>query len=338
MSKKLIAVASAAALALTALVGVAPASATAATIVYSDEDSATATNGTTSATAFAINVPQGNDLVSATGATNSVLKIVVSNLVVGDTVKVDVTAPAKITTALIAQSSLVNVTTLGASSVTDTVAAGSTSTLYVYTTSTTVVSTINISITETDGTTKSTTNAVRYVKGQSNSTANNDTNAYKVAKLTAPTTLASGVAGEVTFNVHDAFGNVLEGPANIAGALTASTGTTDGIATWDAVRKLHVAKITSTTANPFVLTVDINGTENAPTNLGLGASATTSALIVNSPAVASANAALTAQVAALTAQLADSRSKATSVTKKKYNTLARKWNRAFPSQAVKLKK
>jgi hypothetical protein len=49
-------------------------------------------------------------------------------------------------------------------------------------------------------------------------------------------------------------------------------------------------------------------------------------------------AAVDAQVAALTAQLAASRPKAKSVTKKRFNTLARAWNRAFPSQAVKLKR
>jgi hypothetical protein len=330
MSKKLIAVAAAAALALTGLVGIAPANANAAAITYTD-NTGTSTAGTTAATAFKVHVPQTNALVSASGSTGTALTIAVTNLVVGDKVTVSVTGPAKVTEALHAASSLVNVTTLGAASVTKTVASGNSASLYVYTTSTTVVSTITISIEETDGTTKSTTNAVRYIEGESNSTSNSDTNAYKVANLTAPSNLASGVEGEVSFNVHDAFGNVLEGPANIAGALTASTGTTNGIATWDAVRELHVAKVTSTTNNPFVLTVDVNGTEDAPTNLGLGASATTSALIVNNTTVNS-------QVAALTAQIATMRPKATSVTKKKYNTLARKWNAAFPSQKVKLKK
>jgi hypothetical protein len=54
--------------------------------------------------------------------------------------------------------------------------------------------------------------------------------------------------------------------------------------------------------------------------------------VVNNPGAATQVAALTAQVAALTAQVAKR------VSKKKYNTLARKWNAAFPSQKVALKK
>ena len=329
MSKKLIAVASAAALAVTALVGIAPANAAAATIVYTDS-TGVSTAGTTSATAMTALVPQTNALTDGT----TVLKIVVSGLEVGDKVTVAATAPGKVVDALIAQTSLINVTTLGAASITDTVATGATSTLYVFTTSTTVVSTITINIEETDGTTKSVTNAVRYLKGLSANTAGATGNHYKVTNVVAPTTLASGsVATEVTFNTTDAFGNVLETPA-IATALTASTGTlTDaGIATWDSVRKVHVAKVASTTNNPFVLTIDINGTANdAPDNLGLGASSTTFAAVVNNSGVSAQVAALTAQLAAL--QIIKDRK----VSKLKYNRLARKWNAAFPSQKVWVK-
>jgi hypothetical protein len=47
---------------------------------------------------------------------------------------------------------------------------------------------------------------------------------------------------------------------------------------------------------------------------------------------------LQAKVTALTDQLAASRPVADSVTKKKYNTLARKWNAANPGAKVALKK
>jgi hypothetical protein len=334
MSKKLIAVSAAFALALTGLVGIAPANANAATIVYSDNVSATAANGTTAATAFLANVPQSNALVNAVGATGTTLKIVVSNLVVGDTATVSATGPGKVTTDLIAASKLVNVTTLGAASVTTTVSSGVTATFYVYTTSTSVISTISISITETDGTTKSTTSATRYLEGESLVTDGATGNHYKVTNVVVPTTLASGSAEtEITFNTTDAFGNVLETPS-IVKALTASTGTLTGggNATWDAVRKLHVAKVTSTTNNPFVLTIDINGSDNvAPNDLGLGASSTTFAAVVNNAGVAAQITALTAQLAAL--QIIKDRK----VSKLKYNRLARKWNAAFPSQKVWVK-
>jgi hypothetical protein len=48
--------------------------------------------------------------------------------------------------------------------------------------------------------------------------------------------------------------------------------------------------------------------------------------------------ALTAQVAAQAAILAVSRLDENSVTQKKYNSLVRKWNAAFPSKRIALKK
>jgi hypothetical protein len=326
MSKKLIAVSAAAALALTGLVGIAPAHATAATITYSDGKSATATNGTTSGTAFLVNVPQTNALTDALDSSaGTVLKIAVANLVAGDTVKVDATAPARVTDALISATTLVDVTKLGSSSVTSTVTGSNTSaTLYVFTTSSTAISTISVTVNETNGSAKSTITQTRFLKGQTGA-------AWRVTNVVAPTTLASGAAeADVTFNVTDAFGNQLESSIG-AGAIAVSTGTTDGLATWDTVRKVYIAKVTSTTNNPFVITIDGNGSSNAaPPNVGLGASATTFAAVVNNTGVSAQVAALTEQVATLTTQLA------ASVTKKKYNKLARKWNRANPSNKVKL--
>ena len=330
MSKKLIAVASAAALALTGLVGIAPASATAASIVYK-EANVLSTGGSTAAAPFEIPVPQGNDLVAG-----NVVQIAISGVALGDTMTVTVTSgPAKVTKDLHAASSLVNVSTLGAASQTTTISnSDTTESFYVYTTSTSVVSTISISITETDGSTKSTTSATKYVEGTSDATDSTG-NVYKLKNLVAPASLGIGVEGEVTFNVTDAFDNVLETPT-IAGAI-AATGQTlnnSGVATWDAIRKLHVAKLTSTTTDPFVIDVDTNGAQtNAQATVsGLGTAVTEAVLVVNSPAVAASNAALTAQVAALQA-IVDRK-----VTKKRFNTLARKWNAAFPSQKVKLKK
>ena len=64
----------------------------------------------------------------------------------------------------------------------------------------------------------------------------------------------------------------------------------------------------------------------------------TGTIAVNSSDPATTFTGLTAQVTALTAQLAVSRLIENSVTQKKYNTLVRKWNAAFPSNKVALKK
>jgi hypothetical protein len=321
MSKKLIAVASAAALALTALVGVAPASATAAAIAYTINGSTPTPTGATAGTRYTVPVPQSNALDAA-----NTLKIAVTNLLPGDVVTVSVTGAAKVTKALHAQSSLVSVATLGAASQTTTIGSGETGEdMFVFTTSTstTAVSAITISVTETDGTTKSTTNATKYITGTSDDTDGSG-NVYKVKNVVAPSTLAAGVEAEVTFTVTDAFDNVLE-TATIAGALATSAGTLSGagIATYDTVRDLHVAKVTAASANPFVLTIDANGSTAAPSNLGLGASSTTAVAVVNSTGVATQIAALTTQVAALIAD---------------YNALAAKWNKRVTNKTAPKKK
>ena len=310
MSKKLIAVASAAALALTALVGVAPASATASTITFT-------ANGGGSGTAVApylSAVPQTNTLVDATA-----LKIVVANVAAGDTVSVTATAPAKIVDAEItAASTLVNVTTLGSTSASTTLTSGTSATFWVYTTSSTVTSDVTVSVRETDSgvtTTRSTSAKLKGVAGA----------AYNLTNVTVPATVAAAADADITFNVTDAFGNVLE--ANVAAAVSATSGPTiaaSGAATWDATRKLHVAKVTGgSTADPFVVTIDGNGSTTNPSNIGLGKSTMSTSLVVNSSAVSAQVAALTAQVAALTAD---------------YNALVKKWNKRVASKTAPKKK
>jgi hypothetical protein len=77
-----------------------------------------------------------------------------------------------------------------------------------------------------------------------------------------------------------------------------------------------------------VATIDLGAGEVA----GLADTSDEAVLVVNNAGVSAQVAALTAQVATLTATVAKR------VSKKKYNTLARKWNAAFPSQKVALKK
>jgi hypothetical protein len=81
------------------------------------------------------------------------------------------------------------------------------------------------------------------------------------------------------------------------------------------------------------LTETVSSADVAITEIdGLALPKATSFSVINSGDQSVAVAALQKQVADL--QVIVDRK----VTKKRYNTLARKWNRAFPSQAVKLKK
>ena len=75
-----------------------------------------------------------------------------------------------------------------------------------------------------------------------------------------------------------------------------------------------------------------------PLVTAFGGPVLTATLSVNSADPAVQINALQAQVTALSAQLLVSRLIADSVTQLKYNRLARKWNAAFPSQRVALKK
>jgi hypothetical protein len=328
MSKKLIAVASAAALALTGLVGVAPANATAATIVWTS-----ASGAGTSASPYTRAVPAANSIASGTNAQ----VITISNIAVGDSVTVSSSGTAKVIGDTVAASTLIDVRNLCAATLTKSpsgslpATSGTATTLlfYVFDTKADSPSTITVTVSETDSGTKSTTTTTAVYEASAGV-------AHHVTNLTGPATLAAGADGEVTFKVTDVFGNELDTVAAGPSITGTNVGSLHGeLATYSVSRKLWVAKVTApANTRPMVLTIDGNddGTDG-PGNAGLGASTTDNNIIlVNGPGASTQVSALTAQVAALTAQVAKR------VSKKKYNTLARKWNAAFPSQKVALKK
>jgi hypothetical protein len=321
MSKKLIAVASAAALALSALVGVAPANASAAAIAFD-----AATGSGTQADPYVSPVPAANTIVTDTTA----MAINVTNVAAGDTVSVSISGTALVVGAQVtAASSLVDVTKLGASSLTKTIT-GSTVTadFWVYQTSTAAASVVTVTVNETDGGTKSTTTTTKYFKPSIGA-------AWTIKDVNAPATMVGGVTTEVSFVVTDVFGNKIEDGSYGTSTVSAGASITSGTATWDASRKVYTLGVTADSTDPFLLTV-VAGSDNA--GVGLGASNLGGEVRVINAGGSAGTAATNAQIAALTAQIATMRPKATSVTKKRYNTLARKWNAAFPSQAVKLKK
>jgi hypothetical protein len=336
MSKKLIAVASAAALALTALVGVAPASATVATVTW------TSASGTgTAADPFTRAVPSANGIISATNAQI----IDIANLAAGDTVTVSSSGTAKIIGDVVAASTVIDVKTLGAATLTKTpsgslpATSGTASALkfYVFDTKADSASTITVTVNETDAGVKRTNTSTSVYEASVGPIHN-------VVGLSAPASLAAAADGEVTFKLTDVFGNEIDQAtitANLGSAFFAPTfANTSGAGavsgpTYSVARKLWVAKVTApTNTRPFIVTVDGNGSSNdGPGNAGLGSSTTDNNLVViNNTGAAAQQTALATQVAALTAQVAKR------VSKKKYNTLARKWNAAFPSQKVALKK
>jgi hypothetical protein len=319
MSKKLIAVASAAALALTALVGVAPAMAAPAGALT---DYTVGQTGTGTSTApYLISVPSANTLVAATNA----VTYTISGLATGDVVRVDTTGGIKIMTDIslfTAASTGVNVSTLGTTTYSTTKENDTSIVLKLFTTSTTA-GTIVMSTTRTGLSATSTT----YLQGTITTAGEHTISA--VAGV--PATMAKLATAALTFTVKDVFGNAVENDASII-ALAAQTNLS--VITWDATAKLYKTTLTAPSAGAFVATIDLGAAEVA----GLADTSDAAVLVVNSTGVSTQVTALLAQVAAQAAILAVSRLDENSVTQKKYNTLARKWNAAFPSQAVALKK
>ena len=323
MSKKLIAVAAAAALALTGLVGVAPANATAPNIALT----ATGSTGTgTSADPYLVDVPANNVIQTANVTTNSVVTNTAitftiggsTALAAGDVVTVTASGPVRvIRSEVAAASNNFDASTLGLTSISSTRTNADTMVFYAYTTSASVAGTVVVNIVRSTGTTvnTSTTYNIQGVAGPK----------HTVNVVTAaPLTLANGATATVGFTVSDVFGNVIENEA--AAISAANTRSKMAAPTWSASKKVYESVVTSDSNGPLVASLDIG----AASVDGMKAPADTIVAVINNPTATAQAASLTAQVAALTAQLA------ASVTKVKYNKLARKWNRANPSNRVKL--
>jgi hypothetical protein len=324
MSKKLIAVAAASALALSALVGL-PANASAFAVTPTGQ---TAGTGATAATALTVNVPTSDVLRHGASAASSTIKFAVT----ATTATGAVTATATGSVRLVTQEQLDDTDSdskTGATSL-SVAAAGNLADIYAYNTSVE-----NGTVTISNG-----GNSVVYnVKGIAGK-------AYKMT-VAADSSASKGIAFKVAATVVDMFGNPV---TNLE--YTDFTPTGFGAFTSPAVTGVSKSKgvynmtINVAESGAGLLTLAIaSGKLADEEKASFGSRADKVTVSVNSADPATQITALTAQVtdltgkvAALTAQLDASRPVATSVTKKKYNTLARKWNAANPSNKVALKK
>ncbi len=328
MSKKLIAVAAAAALALTGLVAV-PASAATFGVVVTTSSAATpagqtAANGDAAATAFGINVPSSNVIragneANGSNSTGTALRLVVTKST--DTAVVTATATGGVL--LYSSTSLSDTPTVagGVKSLTDSTT-GATVTIFAATTSTAAGTVV---ISDSNGNSKTT-----HIKGLS-------TMPYKLA-LTSVSSAALGGKITMTGKVQDAFGNDLTTSLPYAGFAFTQVGATAPAnnATdfdYNTTTKVYTIRWTAPTTAQAVAVQAAIAPAYAPTAVtAFGTPVSVAFASVNVQDLETQLAAVTAQVAALTAQLA------ASVSKAKYNKLARKWNRANPSNRVKLQK
>jgi hypothetical protein len=157
--------------------------------------------------------------------------------------------------------------------------------------------------------------------------------------FTTPATVALGGKIKMTGTVKDAFGNDLTTPL-VTGELTLSqVGALTPVFTYSATTKVYEISWTApATAQGVAVQATLVAAKTPTAVTAFGATVPTVFSSVDVQDIEKQVTALTAQVTALTAQLAVSRLIENSVTQKKYNTLARKWNKANPGAKVALKK
>jgi hypothetical protein len=303
MSKKLIAVASAAALALSALVAIpAGAAAGAFAVSVTGNDGGT---GISSTTAYGVELATGD--VLRTSDTLVTLTVTTTTNTAG--VTVTAAGGAKVITKddFDALSASGKNTKAGASSAA-TAAVGGSAVFYAYTTSTTA-STLTVVQTGTQN------SKVIYIEGTNPAP-------YNLTLKSAPSFVGVGQDVEIEYTVTDAFGNAMEDAnadfvvaATKVGPVTLSTPEE-----WDSVGKVYYETVTGTSPGGQA-SVALNLTATKVSSLG---TPKTSVFVTFGGGDLSVQvAALTAQVAALTAD---------------YNALAAKWNKRVASKTAPKKK
>jgi hypothetical protein len=333
MSKKLIAVASAAALALTALVGVAPASANTG-ISY---EGAAAGAGLTAAAPIVVNVPSQNVLrmVDSPSTSGSVVRVTVDSALTSNTIRVTATGAVKLLTTAQFTVTTNRTATFGSQALElTTTAADGLAGFYVYTTSTAVGT---FTVVDNGNST------VRHIQG-----SNMAAFAYNV-DFTAPATADVSGSIKLTGSITDVFGNKIEAltaaqtvdnTGTLAVTRFGAAGALSAVAA-DVWTESTTAKGTYTfsvltTATPGAGVIGLSIPVIAIT--GLAAPKNTALFQFSTASLAEQVTALQARVTALTADLAALQIiKDRKVSKLKYNRLARKWNAAFPSNKVWVK-
>jgi hypothetical protein len=307
MSKKLIAVAAAAALALTGLVATPATSAVGAwSLAVTGNNGG---NGLTADNAYTVNIPTQNVLRynAPAGATTSVIRVVTTAPGTTDTVRAVATGGVEVATAATYDAATSKSTSTGAADVSAASVDGN-ATFYVYSTST-----ANGTVTFSSGSNSTVIN----VKGITPAP-------YNVVVKSAPATASTSVDTKVDFTVTDAFGNAIEADTTATitkvGPVTLSN---PAKLTWDTDRKTLTATFTGSAAGSASINVELGATKID----AFGTPKTVFFTVAVGGTQEEVITALTAQVAALKAD---------------YNKLAARWNKRVadkkaPKKAVALK-
>jgi hypothetical protein len=253
-----------------------------------------------------VDVPDAGKIQISTDET--AISIEAGSLAIGDVVSFTSTGAVKmLETEVTAASKNFNATTLGKSSFTYTKTNTTAVTIFAYTTSITA-GTVVATITRTGGTTISET---FHIEGEAGVK-------YNVTNVTGmPTSLSNTATATVSFQVTDAFGNLVEAAASAVSA--DNTRSNVGAPSWNASKKVYEAVVTSPSSSAFVASLDIGATAID----GFASPADSFAGVINNTTTVAQVTSLTAQVTALTAE---------------YNALAKKWNARVDSKRAPKKK
>jgi len=309
MSKKLIAVAAAAALALTGLVAT-PANAATFTV---DVDASTGVSShATSASAVAAGDDNNTgtlDYSSSGSATRNVVRFVVNSSATS-TIAVNIDGAGKLTDTLTDAAGAALKVGAGSSSLSKSVTGATSYTFYAYTNSTTVPAKVTIA-TATDTKTY-------WVKATVGA-------AYNLVNVVFPASVLSGESNSntnenvVKFDITDQFGNAVTSGATAT--LSGVGATFSGAATYDSTRKKWEANVSGSTQSNVSMQLELTATDISAN--GFSKPVKYAFKSVSAGSIADQVTALKAQVSALTAD---------------YNALAKKWNKRVASRTAPTKK
>ena len=317
MSKKLIAVAAATALALTGLIAPAYSAGSALTLTVNNE---IAGGGASSTDAFTIPVPSADVLRNTDTANRSVVEVVVATIENNATVTVATSGAVKLLTATQVAASTTTTAT-GTATLSLTADSSGATKFYAYNTSTSAVS---ITVQEVKAGAVIGASTV-WLKGVTYAE-----NAYKINAV-APTTVGIGSAVDFTATVVDMFGNAIENGHTIDVVSLGGNATDPGNMVWNATKKIYEGTFTSrTTAGTMALSVPIATLVQATAVTAFGAKSTSAFFSITATDLQASVTALQAQVTALTAQI-------TALTDE-YNKLATRFNKRVTLKKAPTKK
>ena len=334
MSKKLIAIAAAAALALSGLVATTSASALPVVTNATGAAYVSAEGGSgagTSADPIVFTVPTSGTVTTTSASTTEVLRMSISSTLKSRPVTVTATAGIKL---LDEAGNATNkyIATSGKDSLTlTTTSAGALTFAAFPTTTSTGVITVSI----TDSSTPAITDVTQvFVKGAAGP-------AYAIKSVTAPTSVAPEGKGTFVAVLVDAWGNVVETGELAVTVVGGGTGTalvdessTAGTANkmvWSATTKRHAGILTAgKTAGQIAVSAQLAGEATTAQVTAFGTPVRTYFTVLTTASIAAQVATLTAQVTTLTAQVA--------ALTADYNKLANRFNKLQAAKKAPKKK